>query len=112
MEEGSETMTGTKQFHLIAAVSTDNLAAIRDVLTELVGRRGRIERAETNEAAEAEKGEFRVEAEIEGATAKELNRAFLSALRKVERRTRLRSVWSSSGSIERYFDYVLKKRTP
>jgi hypothetical protein len=83
MEKGSETMTGTKQFHLIATVSTDNPAAIRDVLTELVGRRGRIEEAETMEATEAEKGEFRVEAEFEGATAKELNRAFLSALRKV-----------------------------
>jgi hypothetical protein len=40
-----------------------------------------------------------------------LNRTFLSALRKVEKRTTLRAEWTSGdGSIsERFFDYVLKK---
>jgi hypothetical protein len=34
---------------------------------------------------------FLVEAELEGASAKELNRTLLSALRKVEKRTTLRA---------------------
>jgi hypothetical protein len=46
--------------------------------------------------------EFVVEAEMEGASARELNRTFLSILRKVEKRTTLRAEWTSD-------DYVLKK---
>ena len=53
--------------------------------------------------------EFIVEAEMEGASAKELNRSLLSALRKVEKRTTLRAEWSSDDTTERFFDYVLKK---
>ena len=54
--------------------------------------------------------EFVVEADMEGASAKELNRTLLSALRKVEKRTTLRSEWTSDdGTTERFFDYVLKK---
>ncbi len=54
--------------------------------------------------------EFVVEAEMEGASARELNRTLLSALRKVERRTTLRAEWASDdGTSERFFDYVLKK---
>jgi len=44
-----------------------------------------------------------------GASAKELNRTLLSALRKVEKRTTLRAEWSSGDTTERFFDYVLKK---
>ena len=54
--------------------------------------------------------EFVVEAEMEGDSAKELNRTLLSALRKVEKRTTLRAEWTSEdGTSERFFDYVLKK---
>ena len=54
--------------------------------------------------------EFVVEAEMEGASARELNRTFLSALRKVEKRTTLRAEWTSEDdTTERFFDYVLKK---
>jgi hypothetical protein len=53
--------------------------------------------------------EFVVEAEAEGVSAKELNRTFLSALRKVEKRTTLRAEWTSGDTTERFFDYVLKK---
>jgi hypothetical protein len=53
---------------------------------------------------------FLVEAETEGASAKELNRTLLSALRKVEKRTTLRAEWTSDDdTTERFFDYVLKK---
>ncbi len=53
--------------------------------------------------------EFVVEAEMEGASAKELNRTLLSALRKVEKRTTLRAEWASGDTTERFFDYVIKK---
>ena len=53
--------------------------------------------------------EFVVEAEMEGASAKELNRTLLSALRKVNKRTTLRAEWTSGDTTERFFDYVLKK---
>ena len=53
--------------------------------------------------------EFIVEAEMEGASAKELNRTLLSALRKVEKRTTLRAEWTCGDTTERFFDYVLKK---
>lgn len=54
--------------------------------------------------------EFLVEAEMEGSSAKDLNRSFLSALRRVEKKTRLRAEWTSSdNTTERFFDYVLKK---
>jgi hypothetical protein len=53
--------------------------------------------------------EFVVEAEMEGASAKELNRTLLSALRQVEKRTTLRAEWTSGDTTKRFFDYVLKK---
>jgi hypothetical protein len=56
-----------------------------------------------------EADEFIVEAEMEGASARELNRTFLSALRKVEKRTTLRAEWTCGDTTERFFDYVLKK---
>jgi hypothetical protein len=62
-----------------------------------------------NATSPQEGDEFLVEAEMEGATAKELNRTLLSALRKVEKRTTLRAEWTSGDTTERYFDYVLKK---
>jgi hypothetical protein len=53
--------------------------------------------------------EFVVEAAMEGASARELNRAFLSALRKAEKRTTLRAEWTSDdGTVEKFFDYALK----
>ena len=48
-----------------------------------------------------------------GESAKELNRSLLSALRRAEKKTRLRSQWTApDGTVERYFDYVLKKVIP
>jgi hypothetical protein len=48
---------------------------------------------------------------VEGASARELNRTFLSALRRVKKRTTLRAEWTpDDGTTERFFDYVLKKR--
>ena len=86
-------------FKLKARVNRSDARTIRQALDQLAAR-GSVKK---------EGYEFLVEAEMEGATAKELNRTLLSALRKVEKRTTLRAEWTSGDITERYFDYVLKK---
>jgi len=86
-------------FKLSARVNRSDAGTIRQALDQLIAK-GSVEK---------EGDEFLVEAEMEGTSAKELNRALLSALRKVEKRTTLRAVWVSGDTTERYFDYVLKK---
>jgi hypothetical protein len=49
---------------------------------------------------------------MEGADARDVNRRLLSALRRVEKRTRLRAEWTGGGSIDRFFDYVPKSTRP
>jgi len=57
-------------------------------------------------------GELVIEAEMEGESARELNRSLLSALRRAEKKTRLRAEWASdNGTTQKFFDYVLKKTT-
>jgi hypothetical protein len=89
-----------KRFHLTARVSTDSPSRIRSALEGLVTR-GKVNRGGSPD-------EFLVDAEFDGVSAKELNRALLSALRRVEKRTRLRAEWTSSAGTERFFDYVSK----
>jgi hypothetical protein len=87
-------------FKLKARVNRSDARTIRHALGQLSAK-GSVRRA-----GDA----FVVEAEMDGAGAKELNRTFLSALRKAEKRTTLRADWTSDdGATERYFDYVLKK---
>jgi hypothetical protein len=86
-------------FQLKARVSSSNPQAIRPVLENLI----------TQGSVKEAQGEFQVEAGMEGESAKELNRLLLSALRRVEKRTRLRAEWTSDDGItQRFFDYVLK----
>ncbi len=86
------------RFSLVARVSTENPSAVQPVLAELI-----------NDGTVTLAGdEFLVEAEMLGESARELNRLLLSALRKVERRTRLRAQWTSGDTTERFFDYVPK----
>jgi hypothetical protein len=88
------------KFKLKARVSSSNPRAIEPVLEALVGK------GSVTKAGE----ELIVGAEMEGASAKELNRILLSGLRRAEKKTRLRAEWtSSSNTTERFFDYVLKK---
>jgi hypothetical protein len=89
-----------KRYALQARVSTDKPAAVRPVLARLVPR-GSVTPGE-------QEGELRVEAEMEGASARELNRLFLSELRRAARKTRLRAEWTCGGVTERFFDYVPK----
>ena len=89
----------SKRFGLKARVSSKNESAIRPVLKSLIGKG----------TVKEEGGEFIVESEMEGPSAKDLNRTLLSALRRIEKRTTLRAEWTSGKTTVRYFDYVLKK---
>jgi len=86
-------------FNLKARINRSAARTIRQALDQLAAK-GSVRK---------DGDEFVVEAEMEGASAKELNRTLLSALRKVEKRTTLRAEWTSGDTTERFFDYVLKK---
>lgn len=94
-------MSAERTFHLVAHVSSERPELIRPLLEERFGP-----------AAMAISGGFHVEADLVGESARELNRELLSALRALERRTRLRSEWSSQGTTERFFDYVPRANRP
>lgn len=87
-----------KQFALAVTVSTDEPAKRQPVLQQLVGA-GHVTTVS---------GGFHVACSLEGESAKELNRALLSALRRAVKKTRLRSEWTADGVTERFFDYVSK----
>jgi hypothetical protein len=89
------------KFKLKAKINRADGETIRQALRQLAAVRASAKGAEDG---------FMVEAEIEGPSAKELNRTLLSALRRVEKKTTLRAEWTSSDStVERFFDYVLKR---
>ena len=90
-----------KVFELTANVSTENPQAIRRVLEELV---------EHGTVTPAEDG-LEIKAKMIGESARDLNRTLLSALRKVEKKTRLRAEWAFGKTVERFFDYSLKGST-
>ena len=88
-----------KKFGLSARVSSDNPAAIKRVLEQAAGGHCRITAID---------GGFEVRGELEGESARDLNRNLLSEMRRVEKRTRIRSEWTSGKTIEKFFDYVPK----
>jgi hypothetical protein len=93
-----------RRFALEATISTDSPDKVESTLRELLG----------DSAVEigGKPGEFVVKREIEGESAKELNRTLLSSLRRVEKRTRLRAEWTAqNGTVYRFFDYVLKEES-
>lgn len=94
-------MTAARTFRLVAHVSSDDLIGIRAVLEEFVGG-----------TVVVEQHGYRAEGTVVGDSARELNRQLLTALRKVERRTRLRSAWTDDGVVARFFDYVPKGSGP
>jgi hypothetical protein len=92
------------RFLLEAKIETDNPKVIEPILRGLVGG-GSMEQGSNT-------SEFHVRAQFEGESAKDLNRSLLSALRRVEKKTRVRAQWTSSdGTVYRFFDYVLKSTT-
>ncbi|MCL4333396.1 MAG: hypothetical protein M1424_01820 [Candidatus Thermoplasmatota archaeon] len=86
-------------FNLEARVSSSNLQAVLDAVNDFIGKSG---------SAVVKGDVIEIKAEIEGESAKELNRKLLSDMRRVEKRTRLRAEWTSNGLTERFFDYVSK----
>jgi hypothetical protein len=91
-----------KRFRLTARVSSSSPQTIKPVLEKFI----------TKSSVKKEDDEFVIETEMQGSNAKELNRSLLSALRKAEKKTRLRAEWTSNdGTTLRFFDYVLKKTT-
>jgi hypothetical protein len=88
------------EFKLKARVSRSDVRTIEHALAQLAANGAVKEMAE----------DFIVEAKMEGASARQLNRAFLSALRKVDKTTTVRAEWTSSdNTTESFFDYVLRK---
>ena len=94
-------MSGERAFRLVGDVSSDDPGQLRPVLESLAG-------CVVTETG----GGFHVEGTLAGESARDLNRALLPALRKRERRTRLRAEWTSGETTERFFDYVPKGRRP
>lgn len=90
------------QFSVIADVSSDDLAAVRPVLHQV------IQGAVVTDAQDS----LHVQGVMEGADARSVNRTLLSALRRAERKTRLRAEWTAEGQIHRFFDYVPKSTRP
>jgi len=88
----------TKKFTLVATISTESVPRVKEALENLITD-GSIERTEDG---------FAVTAKMAGENARDLNRAFLSALRKVEKKTRVRAEWTTGTTTERFFDYVPK----
>jgi hypothetical protein len=88
-------------FHLVADVSSDAPDRVRDAVAQLF----------PTGVTETPQG-FHIEAALDGESARDLNREVLSALRRAEKRTRLRAAWTSEGTTERFFDYVPKGSRP
>jgi hypothetical protein len=91
-----------QRFSLSAEVDTDSPDPVLKELRGLLGEEA-VERG-------AKPGEFIIRKEMEGESAKDLNRTLLSALRREEKRTRLRAEWTAQdGTVYKFFDYVLKR---
>ena len=88
-----------KKFRLSARINSDDPSGIRPILKRFVRGKGTIKSIENG---------FEVEAELEGESARDLNRMLLSEMRKAEKRTRIRAEWTSGNTIEKFFDYVPK----
>ena len=87
-----------RKFSLVARVTTENPEGIKHALSGIVGAGG---------ITDTEQG-FLIKTVMVGKSARDLNRALLSALRRVEKKTRLRAEWTCGATTERFFDYVHK----
>jgi hypothetical protein len=88
-------------FRLNGEVSSENLSAIQPLLTQIAG--GQVT---------ANVAGLHVEGAMEGTDARDVNRRLLSALRRIEKRTRLRAEWTAGDTTYRFFDYVPKSERP
>ena len=85
-------------FALVAEIRTARRREVAPRLLELVPG-AEVEETETG---------FDVRAQVEGDNARDLNRILLSALRDIEKRTTMRSEWTSGKTMERFLDYLPK----
>jgi hypothetical protein len=90
------------RFTVHAKVSSENPPAVRPVLRRLF--------PDAVLTLTGDPKEVVLRGEAEGVNARDLNRALLTELRRVEKRTRLRAEWTSEGTTEKFFDYVAKGR--
>lgn len=88
-----------KKFSLVARVTTESPERINQALSGIVGA----------SAITATEEGFLIKTVMVGETARDLNRGLLSALRRVEKKTRLRAEWTCGTTTERFFDYVPKE---
>jgi len=86
------------QVLLVAEVSSESLPAVEHELVT-----GVVTRTPSG---------LHVEASMADGNPRDLNRDILSALRRVERRTRWRAEWTTNGTTFRFFDYVPKGDRP
>lgn len=84
-----------RKFVLVADVTAGDPARIQSVLIELVG---------VDAVLRTDRG-FHVRTTVEGWNAIELNRGFLSALRRTEPTTTLRSEWICEGTVEQFVNF-------
>ena len=89
-----------KRYSVQARVSTENPAGVTLALGQFF--------PDGSISPTDQPKELLVTGRANGESARNLNRSLLSALRRVEKRTRLRSEWTYEGSTERFFDYVPK----
>ena len=95
---GRATMS-VKIYKLKAQVSSNNPKSVLQVVKRFVGGKGEV----------VLNGDLiEMNAELEGESAKDLNRSLLSEMRKIEKKTRLRAEWTSNNITEKFFDYVSK----
>ena len=88
-----------RKFRLSAKVSSDNPSAIKPVLERLICTKGTMNLTRDG---------FEIFANLEGESAKDLNRMLLSEMRRAEKKTRLRAEWTYGDTVEKFFDYVPK----
>ena len=95
---GRATMS-VKIYKLKAQVSSNNPKSVLQVVKRFVGGKGEV----------VLNGDMiEMNAELEGESAKDLNRSLLSEMREIEKKTRLRAEWTSNNITEKFFDYVSK----
>ena len=90
------------RFSLSGELSSGNLTAVRPVLHQVL---------EGATVVSSQDG-LHVEGFMDGTDAADANRRLLSALRRAEKKTRLRAEWTGEGHIQRFFDYVPKSTRP
>lgn len=90
-----------KDFVLSASIKTADMDKIEPVLRALV----------PEASIKKEGNEFIVNVTLKGDNSRDLNRNILSGMRKVIKKTRMKSEWKSENIIEHFFDYGLRKTT-